>query len=124
MPSSASFGRRAAVPTLQAPPLQSLPSAGRLSPEAEAFRASLVDVPLGEDAAFLAWRRARRGETLMLWGLTIGFATPGVWSFVMDAPFGVSIGLEVAAFIGNAWLRRRRRKRLGDIAAWRPPSEA
>ena len=67
---------------------------------------------------FADWRRAKRGERLLIWSLTLLFATPGLICFLTQAPTAVSIGLEVAAFIGNRWLRRARRERLRAIVAW------
>ena len=40
---------------------------------------------------------------------------------MLDAPLELTIGLEVAAFIGNIWLRYERRRRLHEIVSWEDP---
>jgi hypothetical protein len=42
----------------------------------------------------------------------------------MDAPLEVSVALEVAAMVGNIWLRRERYRRLREIVAWQDPADA
>jgi hypothetical protein len=112
------FGRRAVPPhppsTTLAPVDPFEPMA--LSPEAEAFRAQLAGQPRRQD--FSDWRRAQRARWLVTWGLTLVFLAPGAICFALDLPKPLAIGLEIAGFGVNAWLRRARRQRLRDIATW------
>jgi hypothetical protein len=127
-----SFGRRqpaAAAPPAQPPPRPAprpaqpaVSAAPSLSPQAEAFRAELAAERRSGGSEFDRWRRSG-GRRWLVWGLTLLSFSPGVVSFLIDAPLPVSGGLEVAAFVGNIWLRRERRRRLHDIATWEEPAE-
>lgn len=119
MSSTASFGRRQAEPNIAQRGVAPIsPPAEPLGAAAEALRAELAQARANGGGSFAAWRRSRRGEQALLWALTLLFAAPGLICFVTQAPLGVSIALEVAAFVGNRWLRRAQRRRLSEIVAW------
>lgn len=121
-----SFGRRrpvaAPVPHARtASPVD--PARDRyLSPAAEAFRAELAASRRADDTSFAAWRRGQRGRRLLSALVTVGSFSPGLVSFLLDAPLWASIGLEVAALAGNVWLRRERWRRRREIVAWEEPA--
>jgi hypothetical protein len=135
MPDSSDFGRRrpATAPTAlgarraagpakprpKAPP----PSASDLGPRAEALRVQIAADRRAAPSAFDQWRRSQAGQQWVIWGVTLLSFSPGLISFIFNAPLEVSIGLEVVAFVGNIWLRRVRKRRMRDIVAWQDPSE-
>jgi len=88
------------------------------APQVEAFRAELASSPGSE---FADWRRSQRSSRILSWAVAVVFLSPGLISFLLQAPLSVSIAMEVAGFIANAWVRRRRRQRLRDIVAWEAP---
>jgi hypothetical protein len=116
---STGFGRRQPLP----PPLVRPPSPQPfdLSPEAEAFRAQLAEAP-GAASGFEAWRSSQRGRQALVWGLSLFFLSPGLFCFLVNAPAGVSGGLEVVGLFAGFWLRRERRRRLSQIVAWDEPA--
>ncbi len=112
------FGRRhgSAAPARVAPPRSA--SKTTLSPEAEAFRARLASSPGTSASAFAEWRGSLRGRQTLTWLLAIAFLSPGLVSFLIDAPLTVSLGLSAAGFLVNGWLRRERKRRLAAIVQW------
>ena len=138
MPAPAAFGRRqpATAPPIQrsrsgaasAPKLAPRsrpppPGASDLGPRAEALR---VEIAANKRAgsSFDQWRRDQGGKRWVIWAVTLASFSPGLISLALNAPLGLSIGLEVAAFVGNIWLRRERRRRLREIVAWQEPAGA
>jgi hypothetical protein len=118
LPEAVTFGRRQPRTVRPAPAPAHAPQSTELSAAAEAFRAELAADrrPRGND--FGAWRRSRRWRQALVLAGTVGSFAPGVATFVMDAPLSVSIGLQVAAVVGNVWLRRGRFRRRREILAW------
>jgi len=109
------FGRRQAPPVRKPPN----PKDSGLSPQAEAFGARLgAGEPRGED--FADWRRSQAGRRITAWLLGFALLLPGVVCFALDVPTPVAILVEAAGIGGNWWLRRERRRRLKEIAAWEP----
>jgi hypothetical protein len=98
------------------------PPKSDLSPEAEAFRAELAAGRGAKSGDFSDWRRVHNRERWLIWGLTLLSFTPGIATFLLDAPIELSGGLELAAMIGNVWLRTARRRRLRDIVSWESPN--
>jgi Flp pilus assembly protein TadB len=94
-----------------------------LNSRAEAFRAEVADRS-GIPSSFDQWRRSRSGRRWLVFAVTLASFSPGLASFLIDAPIGVSIGLGGAAFVANVWLRRERRRRLQAIVAWEEPADA
>jgi hypothetical protein len=115
VPEPTTFGCKPAAPVAQ--PLERA-EANALSPQAEVFRKSLrSDGPAGQ-SDFAIWRRSQQGRRAVFWIASILMLAPGVISFVVDMPFGLSLGLEVLGIAGNWWLRRERRRHLNEIATW------
>ena len=108
--------RAAAAPT----PASSLD----LDPRAEAFRAELA-AGRGQEGAqtFGQWRASQAYRGWIVWILTLLSFTPGVVSVVLDAPVELSAALEIAAVVGNVWIRRERYRRRREILAWEDPRE-
>jgi hypothetical protein len=112
---STTFGRKR-PPSATAP--RSPATTQSLSPQAEAFRASLGSTP-GESAEdFSDWRRATRSRRWIAWAVGLALMSPGLLCLVLQAPLWVSIGLEVGGGVANAWLRRERRRQLRAITNW------
>ena len=127
MPNPQPFGRRESVIALTPPrPLAPAPAQAnpleQYSPQIEAFRAELAASRSAPASGFAAWRRSRLGATILTWTVAIAFMSPGLLCFLLQAPVGDSIGLEVAGLVANAWVRSRRRQRLKDIVAWEDPA--
>ena len=122
------FGRRAA-PQLRAKlpasphPSTTTPAADPITPEAEAFRATLAASRL-PSSAFDDWRRSQLGRQALTTAVALAFLSPGLLCFAFNAPLELSIGLELAGFAVNAWLRRERRRRRAEILAWEEPASA
>lgn len=119
MTQETSFGRRRPSDTPKAPePFDPW----TLSPEAEAFRASLkADSAKPDD--FRQWRQDESGRRLTTWVLSAALLSPGALCFVLQTPPLVSIGLEALGVCANIWLRQERRRRLKAITAWQPDPE-
>ncbi len=119
MAASPTFGRKrpssAAAPSNSAP-IQSL------SPQAEAFRAQLLSNPGKTVNEFGDWTRATGPRRWMVWATGLALMSPGLLCFLFHAPLAVSIGLEIAGGVANAWLRRERRRHLRAIVSWNPPA--
>ena len=113
------FGRRRVA--VQAPP-QPVYRLEDPNPQLEAFRASLKSAPLSEDAEFAQWRRRQRPRRLMVILVGVAFLAPGVICFIFQAPWWVSLGLEIAGFAATDWRRRERKRQSKEIAAWTPSS--
>jgi hypothetical protein len=139
MPAPASFGHRTparAPPAAHsrartAPPPKPVtksrpapPSASDLGPAAEALRVEIAADRRANPSSFDQWRRSQGGQRWLMWGVTLASFSPGLVSFILDAPLELSIGLEIAAFVGNIWLRRVRKQRMRDIVAWQDPADA
>jgi hypothetical protein len=58
----------------------------------------------------------------MAWAVGLALMSPGLLCFLLQGPLPVSIGLEIAGALANAWLRRQRRRHLRAIADWNPPA--
>jgi hypothetical protein len=116
LPEAVTFGRR--QPRTVRPAPAHAPRSTELSAAAEAFRAELAADRRSPDGDFGVWRRSRRWRQALVLAGTVGSFAPGVATFVMDAPLPVSIGLQVAAVVGNVWLRRERFRRRREILAW------
>jgi hypothetical protein len=122
-----SFGHRQApvAPARPAaPPRTPAPAAKpalNLDPRAEAFAAQLAADRGAAPSGFDGWRRSRSGRTWVFWGISLLSVSPGIVSYVMQLPLELTIGLEVAAFVGNIWLRIERRRRLREIVSWEEP---
>jgi hypothetical protein len=114
---STTFGRKR--PSGAAPPRNSTEG---LSPQAEAFRAQLRSNPGKAEDDFADWSRATRPGRWMAWATGLALMSPGLLCFLFQAPLPVSIGLEIAGGVANAWLRRERRRHLRAIANWNPPA--
>jgi hypothetical protein len=118
MAADESFGRRRGHEPIQAG--AGYVAAG-LSPEAEAFRATMTSGPTDGAPDFADWRRAQQPRRLFAWLLTFALLSPGLLCFLFQAPLSISIGLEGAGLAINAWLRRERRRHLAAIARWEEP---
>jgi hypothetical protein len=121
MAQSQTFGRRGSAP--QAPVLQATvrppPADAPLSPELEAFRASLKAAPpQGEDHAFADWLRAQRARRWLLIGVRLAFLAPGLLCFLFQAPWWASFGLEGLGLLANGWIKTERKKQASEIAGW------
>ena len=55
---------------------------------------------------------------------TAAFMSPGLVCLLLQAPLGVSLGVEALGLAINAWIRRERRRRLSEITAWEDPAGA
>ena len=119
MAGQATFGRRAAA---TAPVSRAEFDAERLSPQAEAFLASMDDRQSDELAAFSQWRRAQQPRRLLLIAVGAAVVAPGLLCFLFQAPWPLSIGLSVAGVGVNGWLRNERQRQAKEIANWTPPS--
>ena len=122
MSSTVPFGRRApaglARTVVRTPaPAEAAPSA--LSPEAEAFRRALAG-GAAQPSEFERWRRDRRLGRWTAWSLSFALTLPGMLCFVANAPASVSAGVEVTGLVLGFCLRRARRRRLAEVAAWEP----
>ena len=95
-----------------------------LSPRVEAFRAQFASTEPAPSNTFAGWRKAQRAGVLMSWTLTLVFLSPGLLCFLLQAPLGLSIGIEALGLAINAWLRRNRRQRLSAIVDWEDPNGA
>jgi hypothetical protein len=85
----------------------------------EALRASLkAEPPRGDDHAFDAWLRAQRWRRWRLIGVRLAFLAPGLFCFLLQAPGWVSLGVEGAGLVANAWMRTERKKQASEIAGW------
>jgi len=129
LPSPQPFGRREAVIALSPPrPLtraadrRALPSTEQESPQIEAFRAELAASRGAPTSEFAAWRRSQLADRVLSWTVAVVFLSPGLLCFLLQAPVGDSIGLEIAGIVANAWVRYRRRQRLKAIVAWEAPA--
>ena len=119
MATGTTFGRKR-EPSAAAPRNLRVPET--LSPQAEAFRAQLRSNPNDAVKDFADWRRATRPRRWMAWAIGLALMSPGLLCFVFQAPLSVSIGLEIAGGVVNAWLRRERRRHLRAITNWDPPA--
>jgi hypothetical protein len=128
---STTFGRRrplAATPPEPAgrpapAPRAEAPTALDLDPRAEAFRAELA-ASRGEDAqTFGQWRASQAYRTWIFWALSLLSFAPGVVTLLLDGPIELAGALEIAAMVGNVWIRRERFRRRREIVAWEDPSE-
>jgi hypothetical protein len=116
----ATFGRRGL------PPKASSQAPGRLeplSPELEAFAASLKDAEFSDTKEFARWRRNQLPRRLLMILVRVAFMAPGLICFADQAPWWVSSGFEVAGLFANGWLVRERRRQTSAIAAWTPGSQ-
>ena len=119
------FGRRGAAARAASPPRRPTTTAvDSLSPQAEAFRAEIAARRGQDQASFETWRRAQGGRRALSVALTLASFSPGLISFLLQAPFWLSIGLEIAAVAGNVWLRRERWRRMREIVNWEAPADA
>ncbi len=126
MPNPQPFGRREAVIALTpARPFAPAPANPReqFSPQIEAFRAELSASRAAPEPGFAAWRRSRLGGTVLTWAVAVLFMSPGLLCFLLQAPVGDSIGLEVAGVAANIWVRRRSRQRMKYIVAREEPAD-
>ena len=115
------FGRRS--PT-HAAALRSPTDVGPLSPVAEYVRAAPEAQDYSATSDFADWRRAQRGRWLAAWAVGLLFISPGLLCFLVHAPLGLSVAMEVAGVAANAWVRRERKRRLQEIVQWEPSDEA
>jgi hypothetical protein len=83
----------------------------------------LASSPAAPPSDFAQWRGSNRGRAVLTWLLAIVFLSPGLVSFLIDAPLMVSIGLSAAGFLVNGWLRRERKRRLNEIVKWEAPAD-
>lgn len=115
------FGRRGST---QAAVRRSSVEIGALSPVAD-YVSVLPEAPQRSATAdFADWRRAQRSRWLAAWALGLLFVSPGLVCFLVHAPLGLSLAMEVAGVAANAWVRRERRRRLQAIVQWDPSDEA
>ena len=120
MATGTSFGRKRGAAVV-AP--RNLRAPQQLSPQAEAFRASLrADASAAPPDDFATWRRAQRLRRLAAWVVGLALMSPGLLSLLLQTPLPVSIGLEVAGGLANVWLRRERRRHLRAITTWDSPA--
>jgi hypothetical protein len=121
---SNTFGRRAA----HSPAPATAPVRPRRTPtdsldaRAEAFRAEIAANRRPSSSTFQQWRRSQSHRVWLARGLTLLSFSPGLVSFVLDAPIELSIGLEIAAVVANVWIRRERFRRSREIVAWEDPA--
>jgi len=100
------------------------PAASDLGPRAEALRVQIAADRRAAPSPFDQWRRSQGGQRWLIWGVTLASFSPGLISFIFNAPLWLSIGLEIAAVVGNIWLRRQRSRRMREIVAWQDPADA
>lgn len=112
------FGRRRTTEPPAIRPSSTIADPGRLSPEAEAFRAQLRSGDRAKTSEFAEWRKSQQGGRMIAWLLTLVLLAPGGLSFVLHAPPGLSGVLEAAGFGLGWWLRRARRRHLAQIVGW------
>jgi hypothetical protein len=127
VPEPATFGRRAqrAAPSPRSAPAPQRAAPGdALDPRAEAFRAEIAAGRAAAPSGFDAWRRSQRHRAWITWALTLLSFAPGVVTFAVDAPLELSIALEIAALVGNVWIRRERYRRAREIVAWEEPNSS
>jgi hypothetical protein len=117
MAEQATFGRRALSARVSA---RDPYDVDHLSPEAEAFLATLNDRPPEARADFANWRRAQRPRRLLVVLVGAAFMAPGLFCFLFQAPWWLSIGLSLAGVGVNGWLRRERQSQAKAIAGWTP----
>jgi hypothetical protein len=130
---STNFGRRqppAAAPTAPAasrrtpaPAEAPAPSSLDLDPRAEAFRAELAASRREDAQTFSQWRASQAYRTWIFWALTLLSFAPGIVTLVLDGPIELAGALEIAAMVGNVWIRRERFRRRREIVAWEDPSD-
>jgi hypothetical protein len=126
MPEPQVFGRRQtkAGPAVAARrPTAPIAERAPLDSDAEALRSRLAAAAARPTSPFAAWRRSRQGRETWTWVLGLAFLSPGLICMAIGAPSAVSIGLELAGFGVNAWLRGERRRRAREITAWEEPAE-
>ena len=119
MAQQVTFGRRSVGSPAPAPAR----TPGRLeplSPELEAFAASIKDAQPSDVDEFARWRRHQSPRRLLTILVGIALMAPGVVCFIVQAPWWVSLSLEAGGFAANGWLRRERRRQASAIAAWAP----
>lgn len=118
------FGRRRAPQPYTAwarpPQPRPIPVTEPDSPELRAFRASLKTPNPGQDAEFVQWRRAQGPQRLLVILVGVVFLAPGAICFAFQAPWWVSLSLELAGLAANAWRRRERRRLAREVTAWTP----
>jgi hypothetical protein len=127
VPESATFGRRAqrtAPSPAFSPAARPAATSDALDPRAEAFRAEVAAGRAAAPAGFEAWRRSQQHRSWIRLALTLLSFAPGVLTFVIDAPLELSIALEVAALVGNVWIRRNRYRQAREIVAWEEPGSS
>lgn len=74
---------------------------------------------LGEDTAFDDWLKTQRTRRLRFLFVRFALLAPGLLCFVLDAPLALSMGLEIAGFIANVWVKTERKKQAEEIATWK-----
>lgn len=117
MAQQATFGRRAVSAPVHA---RNAYDVEHLSPEAEAFLATLNQRPADARDDFADWRRAQRPRRLIVIAVGAAFMSPGLFCFLFQAPWWLSIGLSLAGVGVNGWLRRERQSQAKAIAGWTP----
>jgi len=93
------------------------------TPVAEYVRAVPDEQEYSATSEFADWRRDQRGRWLAAWALGLIFVSPGLLCFLFHAPLGLSVAMEVAGVVANAWVRRERKRRLQEIVHWNPTDE-
>ena len=118
-PSPNTFGRRQHLPPL--PPLgsekrirKSRPPRSEQPPKIEA-KAKPKPAP---DSEFTAWRKAQAPRSALFWLASLALMAPGIACFLAQAPWQMSAVVEAAGLVAGGWLRRERKRRLAEIAAW------
>lgn len=121
MAQQATFGRRGVRSPVSAPaPTPDRPEPS--NPELEAFAASIRGAQAGEAAEFARWRRDQAPRRLLMILVRLALLAPGLFCFLVQAPWWVSLTLEGAGLAANGWLRRERRRQASAIVAWTPDS--
>jgi hypothetical protein len=113
------FGRRSALTPTPAP-VRAPDRLEAWSPQLEAFVASLKDAEPSEAAEFARWRQQQLPNRLLVIVLGLALLAPGLVCFLIKTPLWVSLCVEAAGFVANAWLRHVRRRNASAIAGWAP----
>ena len=83
------------------------------------FRRALAG-DAAQPSEFERWRRDQRLGRWTAWALSFALTLPGAISFFADVPVAAAAGLEVVGLVLGYWLRRERRRRIAEVAAWEP----
>jgi hypothetical protein len=125
MAEQVTFGRRRPNPQEAAPAPAPAPAPAQAQPETssadlEAFAASIRNARASDVDEFVQWRRDQLPRRTLMILVSLALLAPGIICFAVQAPWWVSMSLEVAGLAANVWLRRARRSQAAAIAEWTP----